>query len=258
VEKVHEVDYLPEKHLQENVQPVAPVVDTNSPVIDTKSQVVDTNSPVVDINFKEILEMENERDSNLNGSLIMPNIPQNSQNGNVSQEITPKLDPFIGFASNQSFEQKPNIVEKVLPEMMNSYSADVTFSSQANDDSLENASYSELQTTVEKEVKTMKEGHKFQCSICNKVLSSKNALKNHVKNIHKDEFKNFEETQKDKQQMVSVEAASPGLTQSKNSEAKVPWTIDSLISGSVISKQNVEKMQTSNPPGKDIFKFYRT
>ena len=100
----------------------------------------------------------------------------------------------------------------------------------------------------------MKEVPKFQCSICNKGLSSKAALKNHVKNIHKDEFKNFEERQKDKQQMVSVETASPGLVQSKNSEAKVPWTIDSLISGSVISKQNVEKMQTSNPPGKDILK----
>ena len=253
VEKVHKETFIPEKHSQQTVQPVAPVVD---------------------INYKEILEMENEQNSNLqdsngsfimpnipqnsqneensnlqdsNGSLIMPNIPQNSQNGNISQEITPKLDPFIGFASNQSFEQKPNIVGKVLPEMMNSYSADVTFSSQANDDSLENSSYSELQTTIEKEVKTMKEVPKFQCSICNKVLSSKNALKNHVKNLHKDE--NFEEAQKDKQQMV--EAAPPGLAQSKNSEDKVPWSIDSLI-----GKQNVEKIQTSNPPGKDILKLF--
>ena len=233
VNRVHQVRYSPRKHLKENIQPTEPV----------------------DINYKEVLEMENEQNSNVlhsNGGFIRPNIPQKSQND--TQEITSKLDPFIGFTSNQSFEQKPNMVGKVLPEMMNSYSADVTFSSQANDDSLENASYSELQTTMEKEVKTMKEVPKFQCSICNKVLSSKHALKNHVKNIHKEEFKNFVEAQKEKQQMVSVEAAPPGLVQPKNSEAKVPWTIDSLISGSVISKQNVEEMQTSNPPGKDIFK----
>ena len=282
VEKVHKVTYIKEEHLQENFQPAAPVDGIYyNEILESKNEQVSSNvimpnrpqnsqndnlsqpprenvklsiedvptAPFMGFESNPEIPQALKTPKGPNGSLIMPNIPQNSQNGNISQEITPKLDPFIGFASNQSFEQKPNIVGKVLPEMMNSYSADVTFSSQANDDSLENASYSELQTTIEKEVKPMKEMHKFQCSICNKVLSSKAALKNHVKNLHKDE--NFEEAQKDKQQMVSVEAAPPVLAQSKNSEDKVPWSIDSLI-----SKQNVEKMQTSNPPGKDILKLF--